>query len=322
MNGKAKQAGITVATQHLVHTAIRDLEYTPNRMASAVVTGRSRIIGVVSALSREIFSTQFGSRVLSGFMRGMREKGYHLIFLEDIIPGKEPDQQRLLREATEMCLEGIILLMDLRHHDQVIDPSQWHPLPLPMVSVQFTFDPGHAPGFRVNHEHAVQACMGHLIEMGHRKIGFGARSLDFARTQSTQNLISKCLREYDLNLPTNQVFELAHKEDARRAINQVRQSGITAIFTLYDPEAVRLMTWCWEQGLSVPRDLSIIGYGDFVLAGDVYPPLTTYRPPMEEIGFVAIQYLLECIEMGKQPEAEGLHDLVGHLVVRSSTAPP
>src|SRR3990172_5143286 len=81
VNGKAHDAGITKATQALVLAAIENLQYTPNRMASAVVTGRSRIVGVVSALSRELFDTKFGPRVLSGFARGAREMGYHFVLL-------------------------------------------------------------------------------------------------------------------------------------------------------------------------------------------------------------------------------------------------
>ncbi|MCA9437012.1 MAG: LacI family DNA-binding transcriptional regulator, partial [Candidatus Omnitrophica bacterium] len=110
VNGKADGAGITQATQEVVHRSIRELQYTPNRMASAVVTGRSRMVGVVSAMSRELFDTKFGPRVLSGFARGARRMGYHFVFLEDILSIDETNHFPVLKTASEMCLEGLVLL--------------------------------------------------------------------------------------------------------------------------------------------------------------------------------------------------------------------
>ncbi len=319
INGKASEAGITDSTQQMVREVVRRMQYTPNRMASAVVTGRSRIVGVVSALSRELFDTQFGARVLGGFMHGARSRGYHFVFLEDIVPGREEDQRRVLSDVREMCLEGIILLMDPRDNRAALHADQWLSLPLPVVSVQFTFDPGGAPGFRVDHQHAVDTCMGYFVDQGHTRIGFGARHID-TRSRSAVALVQSFLAERGIQFGEDCLITIPREDPQKSVVESILRAGITALFTLYDLEAIRVQCFLREAGLEVPRDLSLMGYGDFPLAADIPPGLTTYRPPMEEIGYEAMVYLIDCLEKGTQPAQEGLRDMVGRLVVRGSTA--
>jgi DNA-binding LacI/PurR family transcriptional regulator len=319
INGKASEAGITESTQRIVREVVRRMQYTPNRMASAVVTGRSRIVGVVSALSRELFDTQFGVRVLGGFMRGARSRGYHFVFLEDIVPGREEDQRRVLSDVREMCLEGVVLLMDPRNEEATLQVGDWLSLPLPVVSVQFTFDPGGAPGFRVDHQHAVDTCMGHFLELGHTRIGFGARHIDPPRSRSAVALVQSFLAERGVEFDTDCLIEIPREEPGKRVVERIRDTKITALFTLYDREAIRVQCILREAGLEVPRDLSLMGYGDFPIAADILPGLTTYRPPMEEIGYEAMIYLIDCIEKNSEPALDGLRDVVGRLVVRGST---
>ncbi len=294
------------------------MQYTPNRMASAVVTGRSRIVGVVSALSRELFDTQFGARVLGGFMRGARSRGYHFVFLEDIVPGREEDQRRVLSDVREMCLEGVILMMDPRDNSMALQADQWLSLPLPTVSAQFTFDPGGTPGFRVDHQHAVETCLGHFLELGHTRIAFGARHID-ARSRSAVTLVQSSLAERGIPFGVDNLIEIPREDPGRYVVQRIREAHITALFTLYDREAIRVQHILHEAGLEIPRDISLMGYGDFPLAADVYPGLTSYRPPMEEIGYEAMVYLVDCIERDVQPGSEGLRDVAGRLVVRGST---
>ncbi len=319
INGKASEAGITDSTQRMVREVVRRLRYTPNRMASAVVTGRSRIVGVVSALSRELFDTQFGARVLAGFMRGARSRSYHFVFLEDIVPGREEDQQRVLSDVHEMCLEGVILLMDPRDDGAVLQTSEWLSLPLPVVSVQFTFDPGGAPGFRVDHQHAVDACVGHFLELGHTRIAFGARHIHLPRSRSAVALVQNYLAERGISFGGENLIEIPREDPEKEVVKHILDSKITALFTLYDREAIRVQCLLREAGMEVPQDLSLMGYGDFPLAADVHPGLTSYRPPMEEIGYEAMVYLIDCIERGVQPAMDGLRDVAGRLVVRGST---
>lgn len=320
VNGKAIDAGITENTQRLVFDAIEKLEYTPNRMASAVVTGRSRMVGVVSALSRELFETQFGTRVIKGFVRGARRLGYHFVFLEDIVTPQHDGHQSTIRAAREMCLEGLILLVDVGRGEASLDIGRWMESTLPVVSVQFTFDPDGAPGFRVNHRHAIDTYVDHLISLGHRRIAFTARHMDLNRTQAVIHLVGKALEHHGEHLDPNLVFEFPRRDKLAELAEQLESRKPTALICLYDAEAVRLMGFLQKRGLKVPEDLSIIGYGDSPLSGDVTPPLTTYRPPMEEIGEASIEYLIQCIESHSIPHMEGLRDLVGQLVIRDSTS--
>jgi LacI family transcriptional regulator len=321
VNQKAVEAGITETTQQIVHAAIERLQYTPNRMASAVVTGRSRMVGVVSALSRELFETQFGTRVLNGFVRGVRERGYHFVFLEDILSPETEGPYQALKAAREMCLEGLVLLIDIGRRDQVLDVRRWVSSSLPVVTVQFTFDPEGAPGFRVDHRRAVQECVDHLVGLGHTRIGFGSRHLEISRSKSTIALIDESLAGHKKKFDTNLVFEIPRWEKIGKFVDHVRRHRPTGLITLYDSEAVRAMGALREAGIHVPGDLSIIGYGDSPLAEDVLPAMTTFRPPMEEIGQGAINYLIHCIETHTEPDRASVHDTKGQLIIRQSTGP-
>ena len=94
----------------------------------------------------------------------------------------------------------------------------------------------------------------------------------------------------------------------------------TAIFAFNDNLAIGAMQAAPERGLTVPDDLSVVGFDDVSLAGMVTPALTTVRQPLAEMGRMAVSLLTRLIE-GQRIEA--LHvELATRLVVRASTAPP
>ena len=319
VNGKADGAGITQATQESVHRSIRELQYTPNRMASAVVTGRSRMVGVVSAMSRELFDTKFGPRVLSGFARGAREKGYHFVFLEDILSIDETNHFPVLKTASEMCLEGLVLLVDIGKEEQIQEIENRISKVLPSVTVQFTFAPGSSPGFRVDHADAARKIVEHMMSAGHERIGFGAMNLDVIRSEAVIQLLENSMSEMGGRFDRNLLFEIPQKERMGEFVEAIKEKRPTGLFTLYDGEAVRAIGSLREAGIHVPDDLSIVGYGNFPLSREVTPSLTTYRPPMVEIGEAAIKHLIECIEEKRDTIMETSVEMTGHLVIREST---
>lgn len=104
-------------------------------------------------------------------------------------------------------------------------------------------------------------------------------------------------------------------------VDEVKRKKPTALFALYDGEAVRATGALREAGIRVPEDLSIVGYGNFPLAKEVTPDLTTYRPPMVEIGEAAIKHLVDCIENRRETVLETSVEMNGSLVIRGSTGP-
>ena len=93
----------------------------------------------------------------------------------------------------------------------------------------------------------------------------------------------------------------------------------TAIFASNDNLAVGAMRAAFELGLHIPEDLSIVGFDDVVIAGDVFPPLTTVRQPLAELGRTAVAMLNRLVD-GRQTES--LHiELATQLVIRESTGP-
>jgi LacI family transcriptional regulator len=94
----------------------------------------------------------------------------------------------------------------------------------------------------------------------------------------------------------------------------------TALFCFNDNMAVAAMRAARDRGLSVPRDLSVVGFDDSTVASQLQPALTTVRQPLEEMGRVAVSLLTRLLE-GQRVEAVRI-DLATNLIVRESTAPP
>jgi DNA-binding LacI/PurR family transcriptional regulator len=97
----------------------------------------------------------------------------------------------------------------------------------------------------------------------------------------------------------------------------------TAILAMTDTLAVGALQAAAELGVSVPADLSVVGFDDSPIAEHTTPPLTTVAQPQEEKGRLAAQWLIEDIERGEGPRGRDRQKILPtELLVRESTAPP
>lgn len=169
----------------------------------------------------------------------------------------------------------------------------------------------------------------HLIELGHKRIGlvdagvdalqpkFGPGSERIAGIRQAMADAGLQFDKKDLLLIDNQNQSEAGYQGALRMLRE--SPDITAIFALTDAGAVGVLRAAYELGLSVPRDLSVIGFDDIPLASHVIPRLTTIAQPPNLIAQAAIDLLLRGIN---EPDTQFQTVTVGtQLVVRESTAP-
>jgi LacI family transcriptional regulator len=169
-----------------------------------------------------------------------------------------------------------------------------------------------------DHE-AGNAIGAYLLERGHRTIGFvhGAKVL----RGRLERLFG--LREAVTGYDGAEVHELhAGPEGFATAFRALGEQGIvpTALFCSHDALAVHVVSELHRMGLMVPRDVSVIGYGDFAAASQISPPLTTIRLPGEDMGVAAFRLLLERIDMSKRQLPPQRVMLVPRLIERDSVA--
>jgi LacI family transcriptional regulator/LacI family repressor for deo operon, udp, cdd, tsx, nupC, and nupG len=175
-----------------------------------------------------------------------------------------------------------------------------------------------------------QLAVEHLLQLGHRSIGYLGVS---SRPRSNQQRLlgyQNALEAYGVLYRDTWVAvcplgmttasdEMSLEEDViigQTLLPLLLNAGVTAIFCYNDMIAIGVLMACREQGIAVPQQLSVIGFDDINMASYVTPPLTTIHQPKVELGCLAAQVLLDLLN-GRPGQN---HLLSSTLVLRASTA--
>lgn len=163
----------------------------------------------------------------------------------------------------------------------------------------------------------------HLLELGHRRIaaisGPGDMLCSRARLDGYRTALEEAGVAFDPALVRSGDFEVESGYRSGRELLDLPERP-TAVFAGSDMQAIGLLRAAQERGISVPRDLSVVGYDDLPLATWTAPALTTVRQPLLEMATTATRLLLD-LARGETPMARRVNLATG-LVVRESTAPP
>lgn len=179
-------------------------------------------------------------------------------------------------------------------------------LPLPRVSC--------------NDESAVEQAVGHLISLGHESIGLILGPPDHVPSIRKHDAAKLTMKAAGLQLGKDHVEHTQHSlEGGQAAASRLLRKGVTAMVCASDPMALGAIRASKRAGLSVPKDVSVVGYDDSALMSCTEPPLTTVRQPIEAMGKAAVEVLVGLIAGGTAELEELLFE--PELVVRGSTAP-
>ena len=193
---------------------------------------------------------------------------------------------------------------------------------MPIVTINEQ-EPGGAIHFvTVDDLRSARLAVDHLIGLGHRRIGY----IDItARPKSSRYRLRgycEALEAVGIALDLALVFTSSQAEDPARhgqaGLESLLAAGATAVFCYNDTTAIGVLAACYQRGLAVPRDLSVIGFDDIDIAAYTIPSLTTIRQPRFELGQRAMHMMLDVLE-GQTPDNQ---TVLGELIVRQTTAPP
>lgn len=304
-------------THERVLAAARTLEYRPNHIARSLRRQRSFSIGV---LVPEI-SEGYAAGVMAGIEGHLLETGYfYLVGSHRLNPKRLDEYLRLLEER---AVEGYILVAtDVEHA-----PA------LPTVAVANHHVLAGVTNLVIDHDHAASAALGHLSELGHRRLavfrGHPKSPDTVERWDSIRETAEALGMEIPIALapqlsgdPTGDVFSPEEGYQEGYAFGRkLLDTGIefTALFAFNDISAIGAMRAFLDAGLRIPEDVSVIGFDDIQSAAFHNPSLTTVRQPLREMGEAAARLLLERLT-GEPPFPE-MVTLETELVVRGSTAP-
>jgi DNA-binding LacI/PurR family transcriptional regulator len=298
------------ATRKRVEDAIRQLRYRPSTNARALVTRRSRTIGVITTGSPD-----YGpSSTLQALTEASRSARYN-ISITSMLEADPVSMRTAVETLLSQSIEAMVLIAA---HRSALDSIQGLDLGVPLVAV----DSSARPGFHsvsIDQFEGARLATQHLIELGHREIVHLAgpeHSMDASERErgwraalSAAGLVARAPLHGDW----------APGSGYQLGLELVASGGFTAIVSGNDQMALGTMFALTENGIRVPEDVSIIGFDDIPESAFFTPPLTTVHQDFAELGNNIMTRLLELLDDGDAPDAAAPR--VPTLVPRSSTAP-
>jgi DNA-binding LacI/PurR family transcriptional regulator len=193
-------------------------------------------------------------------------------------------------------------------------------LRLPVVLVNAAVEELTFPRVSTDDMVAVDQAFGHLLSLGHERIGLVLGPEDHMPSRRKLAAFTAAAEAAGLDLPDTAVeHALFSLEGGQAVTRRLIANGFTAIICASDPQALGAIRAVRRAGLSVPDDVSVVGFDDSAFINCTHPPLTTVRQPIESMGRAAVQMLVNQIDRTAFTAEELLYE--PELVVRGSTAP-
>jgi LacI family repressor for deo operon, udp, cdd, tsx, nupC, and nupG len=305
LTGKAGRR-VSAETQSSVLNAVARLGYRPNAAAQSLRLGRPRMVGLaVPTVANPYFAS-----VLVGAEQAARDKGYAVVLVD---MGEGDDWHEWLPDLLAVRgLDGCIL-----YAAGPVLPAEIQRLGHNVVLIEAEAE--GASSVLLDIEDSTSAAMAHLLGLGHRRIGHLGADIRKETYQTREHAYRRALQEAGLRYRPSDVarssFGIASSAAAATRLLDQRQRP-TAILCDDDLLAAGVYKAAKALGLSIPDDLSVVGFDDIEFARMLEPELTTVRIPASEVGSVAMQCFLDLVERNATASTR----LPCALVVRGSTA--
>lgn len=296
-------------TRERVLAAMRELDYRPNSVARALVTGRSKTLGVVS-----FDTTLYGpASTLLGIERAAHAAGYFII-----VASLKALTEASVTEAIErLRLHGVDGILVIAPYDEGVQALVRVSADLPLVAVEA--GPEHGlPVVCVDQAQGARLATAHLLELGHGTVWHVAGPRDFVEARQRVDGWRTTLRDAGAHIPEPLVGDWSARSGYELGQRLAGDPAISAIFVANDQMALGVMRALHEVRRRVPDDVSVVGFDDIPESPFFLPPLTTVRQDFDELGNRGVRLLLATIEAGRVV-ANG-SAVVPRLVVRASTA--
>lgn len=284
------------STRETVTAAIRDLNYAPNPAARSLASAELVRIGLLYSNPSAAYLSEF----LVGGMEQTSRSGAQLI-IERCDEGGEAEAAEKL---VGMGVDGIILpppICDSEAVLQTLAKSR-----TPAVAVATGHPAASTSAVRIDDRAAAEAMTQHLIDLGHRRIGFikghPNQTASAQRYEGYLTALARAGLAADVALVTQGYFTYRSGLEAADQLLGL-PSPPTAIFASNDDMAAATVAVAHRLGLDVPRDLTVCGFDDSALATTIWPELTTIRQPIADMSREAVTVLIEEIRARRSGES-------------------
>ncbi len=301
-------------TRRRVVQAMSRLGYQVNLQARSLAGGRSNVIGLLVV----DLTTQYMGEIMRGIDDVLAANQYELMLYTT--------HRRKTKESTyvNMMARGLadgLLIVLPRNTDEYLESLRDRDFPYVLID-QTSTDEADLTVTAANHQGGYEATK-HLIDLGHKRIGIVTGWMDMISARDRLEGYKAALTDHNIPIDPDLIIEGDFTQSsgfngASHFLNLPNPP--TAVFASNDVQAMGVIEATRACGLHVPQDLSVVGFDDIPMAALYNPRLTTVRQPLEEMGTIATQVLLESINNLEEKSTSVI--LPTELIIRDTTAPP
>jgi DNA-binding LacI/PurR family transcriptional regulator len=327
----ARRAGVSIATvsrtvNHIptvnaelarrVWEAIEEVGYLPNTQARALVSGRSRMLGlIVSEITNPFFP-----ELVQEFENLAVAEGY-----EVLIGSTSYDPARtesLMRRLLQRNVDGVAV-MTFGVEEELVKRLVEREFPL--VFVDAGPDLPNIRTVKVDYAEGIRQGVQHLAALGHRHIAFISGPLEQRSPVARRDAFVRSMAELGLKVPSEHLVEGRHTMEsgilAMEKLIALKELP-TAVMCSNDTTAIGALHALYRTTHRVPEDISVVGFDDIHLAQFILPPLTTVEMSCKALAAAAVEGLRAGIEPDHPSQSRKVWHVPTRLVVRQSSAFP
>ena len=291
--------------QHILKV-MHDLNFIRDASARQLRVGESQTVGVIV---RDL-SNPFYMELARGIEDRLAQDNCIMMMCSS---DEDPDREsRFVQLFAEQGVRGMLITPFRDTPEQIERLKALH---IPTVLLDSISD--QTRSVSVDHVDGARQAVRHLLDQGHRRIGYISGPAGLRPCRERAEGAHQAVRAYGLDpadhLVTTSVSVMNADSGRAGMARLLDQADLTAVFCVNDFVAMGAMREVRTRGLTVPSDVAVVGYDDIVFAGEMMVPLTSVRQPMHQLGWTAVEMLLN-------PDDEAGHvSFQPQLVVRESS---
>lgn len=300
----AKLAGVSISTvsrvmndskpvspeaRRKVLDAINKLDFKPNQLARSLVMRKSNMIGVIVE--------DIGIEYMAQLIRGVEEIG-HLYKYDTILSSTYHDQDALensIRFLSTKQVEGIIVISEDISPEVLVQLKESK---IPFILLDRYYNFKNLSTVTLDYEKEEYKVTKFLHDLGHKKIAYISRKDKNLLTNKKIEGYTKFINEkgeMPLIIEADGITSDNGYNIGEEALKVIKENNVTAVSCINDEVAIGFINYCFDHNINVPKDLSVVGFGDSSIAKVFRPKLTTISIPYYDMGAIAIRALIKRI---------------------------
>jgi DNA-binding LacI/PurR family transcriptional regulator len=306
---------ISAASKERIKRLAREMGYVPDSMAQSLRSRTTKVIGlIVPAMTNPTLA-----RVVLGIEERAHDLGYDLLLAQTL--NRPEREENVLRRFISRRVDGLLIFPVYRMASAapVYDDLLARRIPTVILGHRAAFC-GHFPNVEVDDLLASYHLTKYLISLGHRRIAYFRGPPSAPPTHERLEGYRRALREAQIPVDDSLFFNAGNtiEEGEKAALQYLNElPKATALQTFNDMVAIGAANTLLNQGIRIPKDISVAGFGNILTSEYFRVPLTTVRQPKLRLGVAAIDLLIKLIR-GEPFESKRLS---AEVITRASTGP-